>query len=220
MNLVAVLPKIVRSARMLTRSRTDADDLVQKTCERALSRASQWRPDTRLEGWVYRIMKTVWINEMRSRNVRGQHLATLSRDELTNSVDGERQSEARLELQRVTSVVLQMTQIDRMMLLMVCVDGLSYREAADVLGIPIGTVMSRISRARLDLCARLEKGDTGPTAHTPHLAEQRRKIDRDVAAGRRRTDMAVTGRTVQAQSPQSCQNGQPHLVAQTFVWAT
>lgn len=155
MELAPALPKITRFAHVLTRSRADADDLVQRTCERALSRAAQWQPATRLECWLYRIMQTIWIDEVRARAVRARHVASVPRDELSNSVDGERQTQAKILLERVRREMLHLSETDRVLLQLVCVDGLSYREAAEILGVPIGTVMSRLSRARMHLAARL-----------------------------------------------------------------
>lgn len=166
MDLVPVLPKIMRFARTLTSSKADAEDLVQRTCERALTRADQFRPDGKLESWLYRIMQTIWIDEVRARAVRLRHVASVPRDELSNSVDGERHMEAALVLDRVRSEVQTMPATDRQLLMMICVENLSYREAAETLGIPIGTVMSRLSRARSELAARLELTGRSETSGT------------------------------------------------------
>ena len=204
MDLVSALPKIVRFARVLTRSRADADDLVQRTCERALSRASQRKSDTPLESWLFRIMRSVWIDELRSRNVRSEHLATLPGDALANSVDGERQAAAKLELQRVIDEMLRLPEMERVLLLMVCVNGVSYREAADALDIPIGTLMSRLSRARLELWARLEgKGRADRAFNSPKPPEQRHEIVRHAAARRQNNGVAVAGGASRAGSLQA-----------------
>ena len=79
-----VLPSLRRFARALARNRDDADDLVQMTCERALDRSEQWQEDTRLESWLFRIMQTVWLNELRSRKVRDRYQG----DEQTRLSDG------------------------------------------------------------------------------------------------------------------------------------
>ncbi len=156
MDFASVFPKMQRFARVLTRSATEADDLVQKTCERAISRADQWRGDTRLESWLFRIMRGIWIDEVRARAARGRQLASFSIEQGGEVVDGGRLAELRLQLQAVMDELQQMPEMDRTLLLMVCVDGLAYREAAEMLGVPIGTVMSRLSRARSELGARLE----------------------------------------------------------------
>jgi RNA polymerase sigma-70 factor, ECF subfamily len=192
MELVSALPKIMRFARALTRSGADADDLVQRTCERALRCASQRRSDTPLESWLFRIMRSVWIDEVRSRNVRSRYVAASPCNALADNVDGERQTEAKLELQRVIDEMLRLPEAERVLLQMVSVNGLTYREVADALGIPIGTVMSRLSRARLNLWARLEgKGCADRAVSSPHPTEQRRKIARHATAKRPRNGLAV-----------------------------
>jgi RNA polymerase sigma-70 factor (ECF subfamily) len=139
---------------MLTRSRQDADDLLQSGCERALTRLGQWQPDTRLDSWLYRILQTVWLNELRFRRVRDRYASAVHVEEAVE--DGERRADTRVELQRVAEEVLALPENERVVLTLVCVDGLSYKEAAEVAGVPIGTIMSRLSRARLMLMNRLE----------------------------------------------------------------
>ena len=72
--LIALLPRLRRFALGLTGSRDDADDLVQAACERALNRLHQWEPDTRLDSWMFRIVKTIWIDQWRSQKARGEHV--------------------------------------------------------------------------------------------------------------------------------------------------
>jgi RNA polymerase sigma-70 factor (ECF subfamily) len=153
--VAAMVPRLGRFAMALTRARADAQDLVQMTCERALARADQWQPDTRLDSWLFRIMQTIWLNELDARKVRSTAAARHQPLE-EPGIDGEGLAEARLLLSRVRRIVDELTDIERATLNLVCVDGLSYREAAEVLNVPIGTVMSRLARARLRLMERLE----------------------------------------------------------------
>jgi RNA polymerase sigma-70 factor (ECF subfamily) len=161
-----VLPAITRFALVLTRSRSDSDDLVQMTCERALSRSSQWQPDTRLQSWLFRIMHSIWINELRSRRVRLSHRN--NHEPIITVNDGERDTESKLELRRVEERVSRLPGTQRLVLLLVCVEGMTYRETADVLCIPIGTVMSRLARARLHLAELSEIRTSGTDTANIH----------------------------------------------------
>jgi len=148
--LAALLPRLSRFGMALTRNRHDADDLLQMACERALNRADQWQPNTRLDGWMFRIMQTVWFNELRSRKVREGH-AQAEQCQGEAADDGEQRAEGRIMLQGVAEAVLELPEELRVVLMLVCVEGLTYREAAEAAAIPIGTVMSRLARARLTL---------------------------------------------------------------------
>ena len=154
--LSALLPRLGRFAFTLTRSRQDADDLVQMACERALRRVEQWRPDTRLDSWMFRIMQTIWYNELRSRKAQGRRDDSERLNHET-AEDGQRLADARLTLSQVEERIMQLPEEQRVVLLLVCVEGLTYREAADITSTPIGTVMSRLARARLNLMKGLEQ---------------------------------------------------------------
>ena len=157
--LIAMLPRLRRFARGLAGSAVEADDLVQAACERALARRHQFQEGTRFDSWMFRIVQTIWIDQVRARNVRREDgelgVARLATDEPVRRV------EARLSLGDVRRAVECLPPEQRAALLLVTVDGLSYREAAAVLGVPVGTIMSRLARARVALGARLEAGD-GP----------------------------------------------------------
>ena len=151
--LIAVLPRLRRFARGLTGSAVEADDLVQAACERALSRAHQFQEGTRFDSWMFRIVQTIWIDQLRARDTRreeaedeGMHVGT---DEPG------RRAEARLALQEVRIALSELPAEQRAALLLVTVDGLSYKEAAEVADVPVGTIMSRLARARIALQARL-----------------------------------------------------------------
>jgi RNA polymerase sigma-70 factor (ECF subfamily) len=154
--LIAVLPRMRRFARGLTGSAVEADDLVQSACERALSRAHQFQEGTRFDSWMFRIVQTIWIDQLRSQNTRredaeeaGMHVGT---DEPG------RRAEARLALDEVRIALKQLPPEQRSALMLVTVDGLSYKEAAEVAGVPVGTIMSRLARARVALQAKLDAG--------------------------------------------------------------
>jgi RNA polymerase sigma-70 factor (ECF subfamily) len=150
--IVGLLPRLRRFALTLTRRWEDADDLVQATVERALTRLGGWREDTRLDSWLFKMMQNLWIDQARARRVRGGD--TVGGDAelaLLPGVDGRPVMEARLTLRATLEAVMQLPEDQRAVILLVVVEGFSYREAADVLGVPIGTVMSRVSRARAAL---------------------------------------------------------------------
>jgi RNA polymerase sigma-70 factor (ECF subfamily) len=154
--LIAVLPRMRRFARGLTGSAVEADDLVQSACERALSRAHQFQEGTRFDSWMFRIVQTIWIDQLRSRDTRredaedaGVHVGT---DEPGRRI------EARLALDVVRIALKQLPPEQRSALMLVTVDGLSYKEAAEVAEVPVGTIMSRLARARVALQAKLDAG--------------------------------------------------------------
>jgi RNA polymerase sigma-70 factor (ECF subfamily) len=151
--LTAVLPRLRRFGLALTGSASDADDLVQNTCERALKHADQLRELARVDAWLYGIMRNLWIDEIRHRRVRRHD----DIDAASNVIgeDGQATADGRITLDAVRRAMSQLQTDQRTVLMLVCVDGLSYKEAADVLGIPVGTIMSRLSRARQDLHERL-----------------------------------------------------------------
>jgi RNA polymerase sigma-70 factor (ECF subfamily) len=153
--LVPLYPRLRRFAASLTGSEHDGDDLVQHACERALTRVSQWQPGTRLDSWLFRIIHNSWIDDRRSARARTR--APIEEAEGVIADDGEARMQARLTLEAVRREFGTLTAEHRAVLTLVCIDGLSYREAADVLGIPVGTVMSRLARARLDLAGRLDR---------------------------------------------------------------
>ena len=154
--LMAVLPRLRRFARGLTGAAVEADDLVQAACERALARRHQFQEGTRFDSWMFRIVQTIWIDQTRSRKVRKEEPepteARLGSDEAVRRV------EARLALAEVRRAVERLPPDQRAVLMLVTVEGLSYREAAAVVQVPVGTIMSRLARARLALQARLEDG--------------------------------------------------------------
>lgn len=153
--IVEVLPRLRRLARVLAREPADADDLVQATVERALVHQEQWRPGTRLDSWMFRIMKNAWIDESRARNRRSKVFAPEEQGEMVG-LDGAAAMQARLEAGDVGRAMARLPDEQRLAVALVLVEGLSYKEAADVLEVPAGTLTSRLVRGRMALLAELE----------------------------------------------------------------
>lgn len=158
-HMVALLPRLRAFARALAKSGDAADDLVQATCEKALRAADTWTPGSRLDSWMFRIMQNHWIDTKRRLPVQapldgpdGLRLA---------AEDGRDIAEARLTLGTVRAVIDEMPEDQRAVLILVCVEELSYREAAEVLEVPMGTVMSRLGRARGAIADAMDARVTG-----------------------------------------------------------
>jgi RNA polymerase sigma-70 factor (ECF subfamily) len=149
--LVALLPRLRRFAYGLTGSLDEGDDLVQSACERALARLDQFQPGTRLDSWMYRIVQTVWIDRRRAQQRRGEASMDPLDMEPLATADAAREMDARLSFQEVRAAVAELPEEQRAVLILVCVEGLAYKAAAEILDLPIGTVMSRLARARLAL---------------------------------------------------------------------
>jgi RNA polymerase sigma-70 factor (ECF subfamily) len=154
--LIAVLPRLRRFARGLTGTAAEADDLVQAACERALAREHQFQEGTRFDSWMFRIVQTIWIDQLRARDVRKEDGEVA--EERLGSDAPVRRIEARIALSEVRQAVGRLPPDQRTTLMLVTVEGLSYKEAAEVVGVPVGTIMSRLARARLALQQQLEAG--------------------------------------------------------------
>jgi RNA polymerase sigma-70 factor (ECF subfamily) len=160
--MIALLPRLRRFARGLAGSRDDADDLVQGACERALRSIDSWQPGTRLDSWMYRILHNLWVDQHRRR----RHEAPIEDADLkVGGEDGRRTAESRLELAEVRAQIAALPEPQRDVLVLVCIEDMSYREAAETLSVPIGTVMSRLARARASLAAALADKEPKPAAH-------------------------------------------------------
>lgn len=155
--LAALLPRMRRFARSITFHREDADDLVQVAMERALGRSEQYTEGTRLDSWLFRIIRNAWIDEVRSRVRRDAVFAPEEEGEHVGH-DGAAALQQRLAVQKAMSLL---SEEHRMVIGLVLVDGLPYKEAAAVLEIPIGTLTSRLARAREALQNLLSDERTG-----------------------------------------------------------
>ena len=148
--IVAFLPRLRRFAYSLTGNLADGDDLVQEACLRALDRAHQWQDGTRIDSWMFRIAQNLWIDKARAAKVRNDARLSMQLDAELNHTS-QNAAEHRLALKAVSDGIAALPADQQVVIALVCVDGLSYREAADAVGVPIGTVMSRLSRARQTL---------------------------------------------------------------------
>lgn len=153
--LVALLPRLRRYAISLARSRDMADELVQATCERALLNRNKFQEGTRLDAWTMRILRNLWTDRLRQPAMREKHVELEDAYYLVGE-DGEAMNETRLRLKEVAKAVGALPESQREVLLLVCVEDYSYRETSEILSIPIGTVMSRLARARTALEEMLE----------------------------------------------------------------
>jgi RNA polymerase sigma factor (sigma-70 family) len=153
--IAALLPRLRRFGRVLARTREDADDLVQVAVEKALERTVQWTPGTRLDSWMFRIMQNAWIDEVRARQRRGETFVPQEEGEHV----GVSTTDAQIDAIAVRKAVAQLSDEHRTIVALVLVEGLSYQEAAEALAIPVGTVTSRLARAREALQSML--GETG-----------------------------------------------------------
>lgn len=149
--IVTLLPRLRRFARNLTRDPHDADDIVQIAVERALTRLDQWRSAARLDSWMFKIVRNAWIDELRSR---GRHAKVFVAAEAGENIGTD--SVAReTDLLSVQSAMARLPEDQREAVSLVLVEGLPYREAAEVLEVPIGTLTSRLARGREALQALL-----------------------------------------------------------------
>lgn len=155
--VVRLLPRLRRFAATLTGKPDEADDLVQSVCERAFKFHASWERGTRLDAWLFRIARNYWIDQIRKRKAAGPETPIDKREDLMG-VDGNEVAEHRITLQQVQEAMSSLSPDQRDVLQAVCIDGLSYSEASATLGAPIGTVMSRLSRARSALWKILETG--------------------------------------------------------------
>ena len=152
--LAALLPRLRRFGRVITRHVADADDLVQVAVEKALTHAGQWRPGSRMDSWMFGIMKNAWIDEVRARRRRDRVHAP----EEAGATVGDSSAATRDIALSVEAAMEQLPEEQRMAIALVLVEGLSYKDAAAALDIPIGTLTSRLARGRETLQALLGDG--------------------------------------------------------------
>jgi RNA polymerase sigma-70 factor (ECF subfamily) len=153
--ILELLPKLRRFARSLTRNVHDADDLLQGALERALAHLDQWQADTRLDSWLYTIVKHAWIDELRSRARRERTFEDAGQAEAVP----DRRGDASGTL-AVDQAMACLPEEQRIAVALVLIEGLPYKEAAQIIGIPMGTLTSRLARGRQALQQLLEPGDS------------------------------------------------------------
>ncbi len=162
-DLLDLLPNLRRYALSLCRSADIADDLVQLTCQKALSNRRGFQQGTRMDAWLFRILRNSWIDMVRRKRGEGQSIDIDDAYDLPGAAGAET-VENRLLLDRTLKAIHELPEEQREVLLLVCVEELSYKETAEVLDVPIGTVMSRLARARKQLAALL--GINGDSARS------------------------------------------------------
>ena len=154
----AHISRLRRYGVSLSHRRDDADDLVQATIVRALERAAQFRAGTRLDLWLFSILRSIWLNEVRARRVRvGQGLVD------ADSVlvfDGVRGTESHVLVNQMLRLADTLPEAQRTVVHLAFVEGLSYRDIAEAMHVPVGTVMSRLAAARTKL---IESATTAST---------------------------------------------------------
>ncbi len=157
-----MIPRLRRFARALTQRADTADDLVQETLERALTREHLWQRGTRLDSWLYRMAQNLWIDQCRKAKRRGIHVDV---DEIRDRIgtDGAAAMDARQRLREADRAMAALPEDQRTAVALVLIEGLSYQEASDVLQVPPGTIASRLARAKTAL-AGLLAGEPGKLA--------------------------------------------------------
>lgn len=158
-----VFPRIWRYALTLTGSRADADDLAQSACLRAIEKADLFDPSQHLDRWMFRITSNLWVSEMRRQKVRrGNGLVGV---EMADIVDFTQNADDKFERRELLQSVLRLPEVQRQTVVLVYVEGYSYRDAAMILDIPIGTVMSRLAAARSTLAMKFRDAGDGRNAN-------------------------------------------------------
>lgn len=147
--LLQKLPRLWAFALRLAGDKHDAEDLLQRACVRALERPHQLQPGTSPLSWMFSILHSTWINEMRARSVRDRSSMQLDDSFLETVADpAARTPEANAMNRQIVSAVARLPDPQRVVVLLVAIEGLTYNEAAEVLDVPVGTIMSRLARAR------------------------------------------------------------------------
>ncbi len=148
--LIDLLPKLRRFSYSLTCDSTLGDDLAQATVEKALRNLSKWDGSRPLKFWVFKIAKNIWIDQLRAQKVRGN---TENIENLSDSMKDHTQADMETTqlLNEVKNKMRELPEEQHVVLVLVAIEGYSYKETAEMLSVPIGTVMSRLSRARTTL---------------------------------------------------------------------
>lgn len=158
-----------RFACRLTRNNNDAADLVQKTCVRALERAYQFDGSSKVLSWLFKIQHSIWVNELKKQQ---RYLKVFDSTSIEDKADrgvanDSEQVHASILLKQVFHSVDQLPEAQRVVMILVCVEDMSYKETANILDIPIGTVMSRLAAARLTIGQRFSKSENqNATSHS------------------------------------------------------
>lgn len=156
--IVGLLPRLRRFSRALARNAQDADDLVQVAIERALSRSKQLRPEAELSSWMFGILRNAWIDEFRARSRRNRIFAAEELGEKVADPAGDLHAGVLSVQEAIERLPLEQREVVGLVL----IEGLSYKEAAEIIGAPVGTITSRLARGRDALQAMLGTGQGVP----------------------------------------------------------
>ena len=143
------LPRLWRYGLVLSGNRNSADDLVQATCLRAIERADLFAAGTRLDHWLFSILRSIWFNEVRARRIRQGGGFVDAGEALV--FDGAHAMETNIFAAEVLKAIGRLPEAQREAVVLVYAEGHSYAEAAAIMDVPIGTVMSRLAAARLTI---------------------------------------------------------------------
>lgn len=158
--LKALYPRLWRYCRAITGTNAGADDLAQAACLRAIDKAAQYQPGTQVDRWVFKIAQSCWLNDLRAAKVR-RGGGLIASDEI-DIPDTHADTESNILARQVLREVGRLPEAQRAAVLLAYVEGYRYKEVAEILDIPIGTVMSRLAAARATLASRLgENADSG-----------------------------------------------------------
>ncbi len=155
-DLVDLLPRLRRFATALTGSKADAEDVVQNAVEKALRSQDKFRPGTRMDSWMFKIVHNLWIDETRAR--RQRHVPLDDALDIAGE-DGRETVRNRRRAGAAQAALAALPPDQRAVVALVLLDGASYKDAAQVLNVPVGTIMSRLARARAALVAKIESGE-------------------------------------------------------------
>lgn len=156
--IVDLLPRLRRLAWAIVRDQHDREDLVQRTVERALSRRDAFASGSRLDVWMFRIMKNIWIDEIRSRQRWGKLVQPLAQDfDPGDEGEGMTSLAERMDAQRLRAMVEKLPEDQRLAVKLTLLGEHSYQEAAEILGIPEGTLTSRLARGRAALLRQYQR---------------------------------------------------------------
>jgi RNA polymerase sigma-70 factor (ECF subfamily) len=156
LQMITLLPRMRRFARGLARDPDSADDLVQEACKHALERLDQFKEGTRIDSWLYRIIYTRWIDRLRRTKTRSTHLNLLAREHREAANDNGSANHVDTAID-VKGALAKLPEEHRAAILLIGLEGYSYAEAATVLELPMGTVASRVARARTMLAKMLTR---------------------------------------------------------------
>ena len=161
-DIVPLLPRLRRFALTVAGNLQDAEDLLHSALERAIRNEAGFRRGTRLDSWLFRIIRNLWIDERRARRQQDVPLDAIGE---VSAEDGRETAEHLLDLAQARRALLALPEEQRTVLCLVVLEGMSYQATAEALDIPIGTVMSRLSRARAAMVTRMST-DPMRTSHS------------------------------------------------------